>query len=713
MNILYSSILIFISLAVLVILSRGSGFGREVEKHEGYFAYLCVGTSIWAAGFALMLLSDNEKAALILRGVALLGMHICMFFCLLHTQAVCKTRYSTEKQRSFLLYISMALIMTYFVTVLPETVTFVQTPNGMMYTNNRYIGRYVQIVVLAVFYILWFQFSISFLLKSKLKRDKVAARCLVETGILMVGGAVADILIPLLGTPMFPVSVVCAFLSVLLILRSRRVLDNGYGSSENISDIIFQNADVAFVVLDSDFTVVRLNKKAREVLGTKEMKVVGDLFFDYTMVVSDEMIEDIMANLTNRVSSFTNQLTTRYSGIEILAESDIIYDRYGQVMNVLIILKDCSTDIAIEKVISESHKEVETANKAKETFMNKISAGLRQPLESIIDSTNSIEPEVPDMVKPRISQIKESANNLLGTMNDIIDIASIESKGFVIDNIKYDMKELLREVVDNCARKVNEEEVVFVSHINSSMPRELIGDAKRIKQVISNLLLNAVKYTEKGFVILYVEYRVHYRKVVLNFQISDTGCGIKKEDLETVFGGVVNEGDEEISTMGSGLGLSLCRNIIKLMGGEISVKSAIGRGTSFTFSIEQKIDSEKSVVPFLEYHDTVLLIETDQVMADAEEKTLKEMGLQYDVVIVPDILSLDAVPKEGYYSVIFASAQVLRRHKQMLKTYFPNSRIVSINNYHSYHMLDNKDDAICAPLFFDQISDVLKKGKNE
>ena len=707
MDTFVSILLILISMIALLILSYTGGINKELQKPTKHFGHVFIGASVWAMGFAVMMLMDNTLYAHIARAVGVAGMHCAMVFMLLYAQSICRKQFEPNMQLSFLQYLITAAIASYIMDAIPAAIEFVRTPYGLLFINNRlWLGRYLQMIIIIAYYFFWFYFCITAFYKAKLKRERVIARSLIETGIVMLVGSSVDILIPLFGVPTIQWSLFLTFVSLLLLLRTRRINGDGFLGGKKLTEIIYSSADVAFAVLDNDHRIISINERAKELVGISDLNVIGHRMLEYMVVDENEVIDDVAASIANRITDYSHDVVTRYTGKEVHIESRVLYDRYHQVLSILLILSDHTAEKEYIKTIEEGKKEIEIANKAKETFMNKITSGLKQPLESILDTVKSVEIEIPDMLKPRMYQIRESARSLLGTMNDIIDIATMESESFEIDNIKYDMKELLQSVVEECAEKVNEEQVTLVSHINSSMPRELIGDPRRIRQVLYNLLDNATKYTEKGYITLQVEYRVHYRKVIVNFSVADTGIGIKKENMDSIFG-VETEGKGN-GSVGNGLGLSLCRNIIKLMGGEMSIKSVVGRGTSFTFSLEQRIDSEKSIVPFMEYHENVLLLETDQILADAEEKTLKEMGLHYDVVVVSEMLAADAIPKTGDYSVIFASAKILRRHRMLLRTAFPDSRIVTINNYNQYSMSAMNNDSICAPLFFAQISDVLK-----
>ena len=704
-----SFVLILIALIELLFISFRGGLHKDMGHNDLMFALVCIFASVWTASDAVMISADTQTSAYIFRAIGLVGMHGTMGVGLFYVQSVCNSTFEEETQKSFILYMATCAIVSYVFTVFPVTVTFIKTANGMFYLDNHWIGRYLQIIILILCYYFWFKFSLHLMMHHFLVRDGVIARCFIESGIVLIIAGVVDIVFPMLSITTYPWSVLATFISLFLIFRTRNLHGDIEINDRRVSEYIFHDVKVPYIVLNSDFAVHEINDKACKILGGVSDSIVGTPLFDWIKYVSEDVISDLQADIANRAEKITiNQLVARYTDIAIDLETKVMYDRYAQVLCICVMIHDRSEEENYEKAINAGKREVELANRVKQSFMSRITKGLRDPLESILDTAVSVENEVPSMVLPRINHIKENASALLGTMNDIIDIASMESESFAIENIKYDIKDMLESVMSECAMKINEDRVTLISMINASMPRELIGDAVRLRQVLYNLLDNAVKYTDKGYVTLQLDYRVHYRKVMLNFLISDTGSGIKKENMETIFGVLDEDENSVLGSMGNGLGLSLCRNIIKLMGGEISVRSAYGRGTSFSFSIEQRIDSEKSVVPFMEFHENVLLLETDQLRIDSEEKILKEMGLRYDAIAIKELLIAEVIPVGGNYSVIFADSQILRRHRQYIVKNYPNARIIAIYNYHEYQRLEDKTDAICSSLFFGQISDVLK-----
>ena len=216
---------------------------------------------------------------------------------------------------------------------------------------------------------------------------------------------------------------------------------------------------------------------------------------------------------------------------------------------------------------------------------------LRTPLNAIIGLSEDIEASK-EHTTPSIQEdsadIINASNTLLELIGNILDISKIESGKLEIIETYYDPVEEIESLVKIMRTKVAEKPIELVVNISNNMPRVLYGDRLRIKQIVNNFLSNAVKYTEKGTITLDLLWLDKEDK--LSIKVGDTGNGIKKEDLDKVFGKFERLQVEKISTaQGTGLGLAITKNLVELMNGEVGVYSVYGQGTTFYAVIPQKI----------------------------------------------------------------------------------------------------------------------------
>lgn len=709
MGIIICTILIITAFIDLILAGAYGGFGKRSGLSAKLYAGMCVSAAIWATFYGITILCDINNVAYIYRAISLAGLHTFYVLNLFYIQHIGDVYFRKGVQATYGVYVVIVGIISWMFVSLPQAVTFSMTSVGLYTIPNKWVGNYVFEVIRLLYIFFWGLHSYRMIRKAIFKRDKLIYKAIFAGMLLSFAGIFVEFSLSSANSHVFPITVFVPPVMLLLCFLTTDVYREVEVGRNRISEYLFTTVDAAYILMDSFGNIMKCNKMAAEFFGALPESVVGTVLSDWAKFESEEQSERIVAKIANRSEQIINNVRAKYTDILLETEGFVLYDRYGTHVCVLLQLRDLSKLEEYQNTIDQSKKDVEIANRAKISFMSRITKGVKDPIERILSSVRSVEAEVPDIVRPRLLQIRENASSLLGTMNDIIDIASMESESFEIENIKYDIKEMLNSVVEECSEKVNEENVTIVTNINTSMPRELIGDAKRLRQVLYNMLDNAVKYTASGYIILQIDYRVHYRRVMLNFQISDTGIGIKQENMESIFGVIKQEDSGVIGSMGNGLGLSLCRNIIKLMGGEISVKSAFGRGTTFSFTVEQRIDSEKSVIPFMEHKDNTLLLESDQIILDAEERTLKEMGMPYETALISNLGSEELIPTTGEYSLVIANNHILRRYRQTIKKNYPNARIISTYNYAEFIRLEDKSQAVCSQLFFSQLAAVLRK----
>lgn len=244
----------------------------------------------------------------------------------------------------------------------------------------------------------------------------------------------------------------------------------------------------------------------------------------------------------------------------------------------------------------------EKANRAKSDFLARMSHEIRTPINAVIGMNEMILREsTEEAIKKYSMDIKTSVHALLGVINDILDFSKIESGKLEIIPAAYEFNSMLNDLYNIFTLRAQEKGLRFHVSVDSSLPSRLYGDDLRIRQVLINLLSNAVKYTRKGSIALEVTGQRDGEDIVLHFVVRDTGIGIRQEDIPRLFS-AFERIDEEINRNieGTGLGMNITLQLLKLMNTDLQVESVYGEGTRFSFSLRQGVVSAEPVGDFQE-----------------------------------------------------------------------------------------------------------------
>lgn len=231
-------------------------------------------------------------------------------------------------------------------------------------------------------------------------------------------------------------------------------------------------------------------------------------------------------------------------------------------------------------------------SKMKDNFLANMSHEIRTPINAVLGMDKMILRETNQQtVREYATDIQNAGNNLLTIINEILDFSKIESGKLDIIPVQYDLSELLVSVYQLVKNRAEDKNLALTFAIDPSVPKILCGDETRIRQIIVNLLTNAVKYTEKGLVTLKLTgERTEEKVIVLSARVEDTGVGIKPEDMEKLFGSFQRlDENRNRNIEGTGLGLAITRQFAKLMQGDVQVESVYGKGSVFTAIIPQEI----------------------------------------------------------------------------------------------------------------------------
>ena len=286
----------------------------------------------------------------------------------------------------------------------------------------------------------------------------------------------------------------------------------------------------------------------------------------------------------------------------------------------------------------------EQADSSKSRFIASMSHEIRTPMNAIVGMTELVlRDEVNEQVRRNVKNIQSAGNTLITLINDILDFSKLEAGKLEIIRQVYDSSSLLNNVLSVSTAKLVGKNLELIVNVDPTLPMQFIGDEIRLRQIITNLLTNAIKYTEKGSVTLEMTWSLmdvdaeddapHMAE--LKVSVIDTGCGIREEDRDKLFKSFVRIEERRNHLIeGSGLGLSICKQLLDLMGGTISVESEYGKGSKFSFVLPQEIVDMRSFT-YVEDADllNVLVFAEDVGMRNGLAAVLAQMNIECRVAM--------------------------------------------------------------------------------
>ncbi len=349
-------------------------------------------------------------------------------------------------------------------------------------------------------------------------------------------------------------------------------------------------------------------------------------------------------------------------------------DDRGRLTHVLWLAEDIDEEKQErDKLIDMSERAI-AASEAKSSFLSNMSHEIRTPINAVLGMNEMILRESDDTnIITYSNNIKNAGTTLLGIVNDILDFSKIEAGKMEIIPVDYDLSSMINDLVNMIQTKADDKGLKLILDINNEMPKQLHGDEIRIKQVITNILTNAVKYTQKGSVTFSINYEKIPKEpdsVFLDIAVKDTGIGIKKEDLRKLFSEFERiEEERNRKVEGTGLGMSITKRLLEMMGTTLEVESIYKLGSKFSFRLKQKVVGwdalgdyqaayKAAVGARTQYHEKfrapdakVLVVDDTAMNLNVFQHLIKKTGVKADTATSGD--EGIALSRKTKYDIIF------------------------------------------------------------
>ncbi len=484
---------------------------------------------------------------------------------------------------------------------------------------------------------------------------------------------------------------------------------------------VIRSIDEAVLILDEDGSFIEANDKAEELFHVLTQFKKGDR-------VSAESLKDVFADnnnfeYSNRDHSFEVHVNKIWNK-RILAGYAIVF-------------MDVTENKKQLQQMQTLKVNAEKANMAKSEFLARMSHEIRTPISAVLGMNEMVLRESKDTeIKKYSMDIKSSAQALLGIINDILDFSKIESGKLEIIPAEYELNSMLNDLFNMFSLRTQEKGLKFDVIVDPKLPSKLYGDDIRIRQVLSNFLSNAVKYTEKGTVTLELAGRTEEDNVILHFTVKDTGIGIKQENMSKLFLAFERFDEEKNRNIeGTGLGMNISAQLLKLMGADLKVESVYGKGSSFSFDLRQRILEEEPIGSFQErarkaarehvYQASFTAPEGEILLVDDNRVNRKVFCglLKQTKVKIKDVGSgkecLEEVAKK-HYDMIFLDhmmpemdgMETMSRMKQLQDNQCMDTPVVmltanAIMGAREHYLAEGFDDFLAKPIVQDKLEKIM------
>ncbi len=374
--------------------------------------------------------------------------------------------------------------------------------------------------------------------------------------------------------------------------KERKLLQSQLLDTQRRLQTVVANSPIILFALDENAVFTLFEGKGLSDIGINKNEFIGIALESAPVLPLSK--EDFNRAMKGEEVTIVAELAGKF--FEIFYTATL--DENKKAIGVIGVASDITDHKKAEEALVRAKQVAEETAKIKEQFLANMSHEIRTPMNGIIGLTRILlESKLDDEQHRFLRSIKTCSDNLLVIINDILDFSKIEAGKMSFENVAFNIPEIAKDAIELFQTKADERSIKLITSIDPSIPLHICGDPTRLSQILNNLISNAIKFTEKGEVSLSIKLRSRREDyLTLDFEIKDSGIGIPESSIGNIFESFTQASSDTTRKFGgTGLGLTIVKNMIELQGGAIGVRSQIGAGTTFYFHLSFQIENEQVV----------------------------------------------------------------------------------------------------------------------
>ena len=692
------------------------------------FALLGISSSLWSVCFGSIPVQTDPDYAYLLRCFGMIGTFATLIFSAILISewvGVCKST------KIFVVGFSLLGIVIYPFNVRHEYIEFINTKIGMSYRFKPNIWTDIYLIYSVVIAILLFAMVIYLIRHTDKKRKKTVGVRLFWGLVVICVGMLFDTILPAFGITAIPSSTIGQAIAVFIIYSGLDFNKQNRIDVDNIAAYVDVLKEVYLLAFDNNLSLTFASTSSKDFMNLDDSKA-------YTF---EDIFDCPTSNIINIDNAKKLDATCKTNNVYFSLGIQKIFDDFGDIIGYIIAGSDLTHRMKYINELNEAKKNADKANASKSAFLASMSHEIRTPLNAVLGMDEMImrEDDINE-IHSHAASIMDAGKSLLAIIDDILDFTKIESGMMHIVSNDYNVNDEVRELYNIVTFRAKKKGLTLSFNLDPQMPKILHGDEIRIRQILINIINNAVKYTNTGWVKVSLDAEIHdSENMTLVGIVEDTGIGIKKEDISKLFD-KFQRLDENMNhkVEGTGLGLSIVYNLLQMMNGSIDVQSVYQRGSKFTVRIPQKIvnstpvgdvDLSYSTVQsnykesFVAPDKRVLVVDDNQINLTIVKGLLKKTQLQIDMASSGRDC-LEMVQKNSYDLILLDhmmpemdGLEVLQRLKSMDNNLSITAPVIALTanaivGARENYMKAGFNNYLSKPIDYNELEAVLKKHLN-